>query len=138
MLQQCGKQFRRSRRSLTVNQTKDRKLAERRRALRGQVGALTISEDSNLTFEQTAKHWLETVKHALSPSTVVRKEIHIRELAPFFAGASIRNATPHHCDRWVSERGPKIAPQTFAHELEVMRAVFDFAMERGLILSNRR
>lgn len=131
LLKRAGKQFRRS------LKTRDRKLAERRlRELRGQVGALTISDDSNLTFQQTANRWLDTVKHALSSSTVTRKEIHIRELARFFTGVSIRNVTPHHCDRWVSERGPEIAPQTFAHELEVMRAVFQFAIERGLILSN--
>ena len=72
LLERAGKQFRRS------LKTKDRKLAERRLAeLRGKVGALTISEDSNLTFEQTAKRWLDTVKHSLSSSTVVRKENHI-------------------------------------------------------------
>ena len=131
MLKRAGKQFRRS------LKTNDRKLAERRLAEpRGKVSALKISEDSNLTFEETAKRWLDTVKHALSASTVVRKETHLKQLAPFFAGTSIRNVTPRHCDRWVSERRPEIAPQTSAHQLEVMKAVLDFAVERGLILFN--
>jgi len=131
LIKRGGKQFRRS------LKTKDRKLAERRLAeLRAKVGALTISEDANLTFEETAKRWLDTIKHSLSASTVVRKEIHIAQLVPFFSGISIRNATAHHCDQWVSRRGPELAAQTFAHELEVMKAVFQFALERGLILSN--
>src|SRR5206468_7613359 len=67
LLKRAGKQFRRSLR------TKDRKLAERRlHELRAKVGALQITADAKMSFEQTAKLWLETNKHALSSSTIKR------------------------------------------------------------------
>ena len=48
----AGKQFRRSLR------TKDRKLAERHLGdLKGKIGALRISDDADLNFEQIAKYW---------------------------------------------------------------------------------
>jgi integrase len=36
----------------------------------------------------------------------------------------------------VTERGPTIAPQAFAHELDTMKAVFNYAKDQGLILRN--
>jgi integrase len=131
LVKRGGKQFRRS------LKTRDRKLAERRlNELRGKVGCLRISEDANLTFTQTAKYWLDTTRHSLSSSTVKRQELYIKGLAPFFEGFSIRNVTAEDCYHWVKERGAKLASETFVHELDVMKAVFDFAVDRGLILSN--
>src|SRR5437016_6188618 len=132
LLKRAGKQFRRS------LKTTDRKLAERRLAeLKAKIGCLSISDDANLSFEEVAKNrWLASIKHTISPSTILQREIRIKNLAPFFKGSSIRNITPKQCDAWVTSRGAKIAPQTFAHELEVMRAVFKYAVRHGLILSN--
>jgi site-specific recombinase XerD len=48
----------------------------------------------------------------------------------------VRNITEQNCDRWVKERGAILASETFVHELDVLNAVFDFALNRGLILSN--
>jgi integrase len=131
LLKRGGKQFRRS------LKTKDRKLADRRlNELREKVGCLKISPDAKLDFEQTAKFWLETNKHALSSGTAKRREMYIKGLKPFFAELSIRNIAPDDCDRWVKERGTNLASETFVHELDVMKKIFDFALDRGLILSN--
>ena len=131
LLKRGGKQFRRS------LKTKDRKLADRRlSALRAKVGCLKISDDAKLNFEKVAKLWLETEKHALSSSTVKRREMYVKGLAPNFGNVPIRNITSQDCDRWVKERGATLASETFVHELDVMRLVFEFALERGLILSN--
>jgi integrase len=131
LLKRGGKQFRRS------LKTKDRKLADRRlSALRAKVGCLKISDDAKLNFEKVAKLWLETEKHALSSSTVKRREMYVKGLAPNFGNAPIRNINTQDCDRWVKERGATLASETFVHELDVMRLVFEFALERGLILSN--
>jgi integrase len=51
-------------------------------------------------------------------------------------GLAIRNITKHNCEQWLTGRGSKIAPQTFAHELDTMRMVFNYAVDRGLILMN--
>jgi integrase len=131
LLKRGGKQFRRS------LKTKDRKLADRRlSALRAKVGCLKISDDAKLNFEKVAKLWLESEKHALSSSTVKRREMYVKGLAPNFGNAPIRNIIAQDCDRWVKERGAALASETFVHELDVMKAVFEFALDRGLILSS--
>lgn len=131
LLKRGGKQFRRS------LKTKDRKLADRRLSeLRAKVGGLRISADAKLTFAQAGKMWLEADKHALSTSTVKRREMYIKGLLPYFQDIPIRNVTDQDCDRWVKERGAILASETFVHELDVLKAVFDFALNRGLLLSN--
>jgi integrase len=117
--------------------TKDRKLAERRLSeLREKVTGLKTSPDGKLTFEQAAKLWWEADKHALSSSTLKRRELYIKGLNPFFEEMPIRNITDQDCDRWVRERGAALASETFVHELDVLKGIFDFAIDRGLLLFN--
>lgn len=131
LLKRGDKQFRRS------LKTKDRKLAERRLAeLRSQVANLKVTEDANLSFEEVAKRWMTVTAHALKPSSALRREQCIAALAPYFAGVTIRNIQRHHCERWLTERGQGLAPMTMNRELELMRAVFDYAIKLGLILNN--
>lgn len=131
LLKRGDKQFRRS------LKTKDRKLADRRLVeLRSQVGNLTISEDARLSFEQAAERWKAATQHGLKPSTVLRRETCIRNLTPFFRGVTVRHIQPHHCERWLTERGVKMAPQTMVHEIDTMRLIFDYAMRIGLMLAN--
>jgi integrase len=131
LLKRGDKQFRRS------LKTKDRKLADRRLTeLRAQVGNLTISDDARHSFDDIARRWMDTTKHTLKASSISRRETCIRNLSPFFAGVTIRNVLPKHCDRWLTERGSTIAAQTLAHELNAMRGVFDYAIRLGLMLAN--
>jgi hypothetical protein len=58
-----------------------------------------------LNFEQAAKLWLETNRHAASSGTVKRREMYIKGLAPYFKNLPVRNITEQNCDRWVKERG---------------------------------
>src|SRR5271165_256711 len=75
LIKKSGKQFRRS------LKTKDRKLADRRlNELRAKIGCLQISPEARLSFTQAAQLWLETNKHALSSSTVKRKEMYVKGL----------------------------------------------------------
>ena len=131
LLKRGDKQFRRS------LKTRDRKLADRRLAeLRAQVGQLRITEEAKQTFDQIAERWMASTQHALKPSTVTRRRTCLKNLSPYFRGLSIRNIQPQHCERWVTGRAAQIAPQTMAHELNAMRAVFDYAIDAGLMLSN--
>jgi hypothetical protein len=131
LLKRGGKQFRRS------LKTKDRKLADRRlNDLRAKIGCLKISTDAKLNFEQAAKLWLQTNWHAASSGTLKRRERYIKGLAPYFKKLPVRNITEQNCDRWVKERGAVLASETFVHELDVLNAIFGFALNRGLILSN--
>lgn len=131
LVKKGDKQFRRSLR------TTDRKLAERRLSeLRVQVGNLSTEENRSVGFVELAERWLETVQHTLKASTVDRRRRCIKAVAPFFRDLTVRNITRNHCGQWLSERGGQIAAQTFAHELDTMRAVFNYAVDLGLILSN--
>jgi integrase len=131
LLKRGGKQFRRS------LKTRDRKLAERRLAdLRRQVENLVISSDSNLSFDQIADRWMAITSHTLKSRSKDRRLTSLKAVRPFFRGVSIRNISKTHSERWLTERGPRIAAQTFAHELSAMKRVFDYAVESGLILAN--
>ena len=75
-------------------------------------------------------------QHGLKPSTVLRRETCIRNLTPFFKGVTVCHIQPHHCERWLTERGVKMAPQTMVHEIDTMRLIFDYAVRIGLMLAN--
>ena len=131
LLKRGDKQFRRS------LKTKDRQLAERRLTeLRSQVGNLSISDDARLSFDEIGERWVATTVHALKPSTALRRRAYLKQLSPFFAGIAIRNIRPQHCERWLQERAPKLASATMGEELAAMRALFEYAIERGLMLTN--
>jgi integrase len=131
LVKKGGKQFRRS------LKTKDRKLADRRlKEIKGQIGCLSLSDDARLGFEAVANRWLNSIKHTLAPGTIKQREIRIKNIAPFFKGASLRNITPFQCEQWAINRGAKLASQTFVHELETLRTVFDYGRKHGLVLNN--
>jgi len=131
LVKRGDKQFRRS------LKTKDRKLAERRlKEYRDQVLNLRVTEDARLSFADVAKRWMAVTAHTLKPSSALRREQCIKTLAPYFAGVSIRNIQRQHCERWLTERAPTVAAMTMNRELELMRAVFAYAVKLGLMLKN--
>ena len=131
LLKRGDKQFRRS------LKTKDRKLADRRLTeLRAQVGNLKIGDEAGQSFDEVAKRWMAVTSHTLKPSSAKRRELCIRSLSPFFAGLLVRNVQRQHCERWLTERAPKIAAMTMNRELELMRSIFAYAVKLGLMLKN--
>lgn len=131
LLKRGDKQFRRSLR------TKDRKLAERRLAeLRERVGGLAIGDESKTTFDELAKRWMNVTSHTLKASSVKRRWDCINNLTPFFTGMTVRNIQRQHCERWLTDRGPKLAAMTMNRELELMRAIFGYGVKLGLLLKN--
>jgi integrase len=131
LVKRGDKQFRRS------LKTKDRKLAERRlKELREQVMNLRVTDDAHLSFADVAKRWMAVTAHTLKPSSALRREQCIKSLVPYFAGVSIRNIQRQHCERWLTERAPTVAAMTMNRELELMRAVFGYAVKLGLMLTN--
>jgi integrase len=131
LVKRGDKQFRRS------LKTKDRKLAERRlKEYRDQLLNLRVTEDARLSFADVAKHWMAVTSHTLKPSSALRREQCIQTLIPFFEGFSIRNIQRQHCERWLTERAPNVAAMTMNRELELMRAVFAYAVKLGLMLKN--
>jgi integrase len=126
-----GKQIRRS------LKTADRVLANRRlREFLQDVSGLATKEAGHITFDALAKRWQATLAHAGKGSTDKRRGQFIKALSPFFAGCTLRNVTPARCEAWALRRGVTLAPQTFAHELETMKAIFNYARAQGLIIRN--
>src|SRR5438876_9200521 len=78
LVKRAGKQFRRS------LKTKNRKLAERRlRHLKGKIGALRISDEADLSFEQVAQLWNDATRHTIASSTLNRRNSCIKNLSKF-------------------------------------------------------
>jgi integrase len=131
LIKKGGKQFRKS------LKTKDRKLADRRLSeLHDQVGRLKGTEEGRLSFEEVADRWMQATAHTVKESTMVRRRTCIANFGPFFAGVTVRNITSRHCERWLTGRASKIAPQTMANELNVLRPIFAYAVRTGLMLVN--
>jgi integrase len=131
LLKKGGKQFRRS------LKTNDIALARRRlNELREEISSLVSHDAGALTFEIVAERWQAGVRHTVKESTANRRQLCLNALAPFFAGLTLRNITPAHCERWVTKRGESISASSFAQELDAMRAMFGYAKEQGLILRN--
>ncbi|MBI2950418.1 MAG: site-specific integrase [Verrucomicrobia bacterium] len=49
---------------------------------------------------------------------------------------AIRNVTHAQCQQWVEKRGAELSSSSFVQELDTLRLVLDYAVSRGLILSN--
>jgi integrase len=79
---------------------------------------------------------MQATAHTVKASTMTRRWTCIANFQPFFAGIPIRNITSRHCERWITERAAKIAPQTMANELNVLRPIFAYAAKHGLMLTN--
>jgi integrase len=117
--------------------TKDRKLADRRLAeFLDHAAKLQPQENPHVAFDALAGQWLDARRHTIKASTAARSLRCVKAVAPFFAGLGVRNVTRRQCDEWVKQRGSRIAPQTFAHELDTMRGVFAHAVEIGLRVDN--
>jgi hypothetical protein len=97
LIKKGGKQFRRS------LKTKDLGLARRR------LSELVSHDAGALTFKIVADRWMASFRHTIKESTAKRCQACIEALAPIFTGLSLRNITPTHCERWVTQRGDSIA-----------------------------
>lgn len=131
LLKRGGKQFRRS------LKTDDRALAGRRLAdLRQKIANLTLADTRNATFKALAASWLAGVRHALKPATIIRREVCIKGLTPFFNRAPIRNISSAQCDKWLERRGNSLSASSFVQELDTLRLILNHAVKRGLLLDN--
>src|SRR5208283_1420046 len=131
LLKRGGKQFRRS------LKTNDRALARRRLVdLRRKIGNLTLTDTRNANFKALADSWLEGIRHALKPATIMRRKICIKGLARFFNSVPIRNISSTQCDKWLERRGNTLSASSFVQELDTLRLILDHAVKRGLLLDN--
>ena len=127
----AGKQYKKS------LKTTDKAHAKRElKAYRQDIENITSKEAGHVTFETIADRWLDSIRHTVKPSTLKRRETCIANLEPFFRRVTLSGITPDFCDKWKNDRGDKIAPQTFAHELGTMKLIFEYAITHGIIYRN--
>jgi len=104
--------------------------------LHREISRLQNTEDANLSFEIIAIRWLQTKKNVNKPSSIVRRECCIKNLAAFLGERPINKIQPHHCEEWDASRSPGISAQTRNHELSTLKSVFNYAIDHGLILNS--
>jgi integrase len=153
-----GKQFRIALRTESGAPVKDRALAER--ALRKWLDEIeninpatlsssdlfaiiekkkdeTTGKEVEILVGGVAKRWLDIQRPNLKPGTIKRRDLYIRSLAPFFKEVPLLKISAAHCEEWltkrVTKRGGKLAKITFKYELAIMRAIFRYALEQGVM-----
>ena len=131
LIKRSGKQFRRSLKTNNLQLAKNR-LAQ----LRRDVSRLRITDDAKLSFGIIAMRWLQTKKSVNKPSSIVRRNNCIKNLASFLGDRPINKIQPHHCEEWDSWRSPNVSAQTRNHELSTLKTVLSYAVDHGLILNN--
>jgi integrase len=118
--------------------TQDRKLAERRlKDFRSKAERIDLdSESRRILFEELGKNWLQLHNSSLKPSSAQRNERCVRELNRFFKGSRVSDLKRTDCQNWEVKRGKNLSSSTFNKDLEVLRALLDYAVERGVMLDN--
>ena len=131
LIKRSGKQFRRS------LKTNDLQLAKiRLNELQRDISKLTNSSDSKLPFSPVALRWLKTKESTNKPSSILRRRTCIKNLSSYFGSKAIDKILPLHCEEWDAQRGPNVSAQTRNHEISTLKAVFEYAVDHGMILSN--
>ncbi|MBC2595410.1 site-specific integrase [Ruficoccus amylovorans] len=132
LVKRSGKQIKKSLR------TQDRKLAERRlKEFREQVGQLkATSAERKQPFSHYAERWFETYHGHLKASSAERVRHCMKGICESFGQRPIADITTRDCESWAARRGKGIAASTFNKDIEVFKAIFDYAVTAGVILSN--
>ena len=132
LVKKGGRQFRKS------LKTKDRQLASRRLSeQRTRVSSMAdMTGKGNITFNELADRWFETVKVGMKPASAVRRQVSLRNLSLHFRGEPVRNLTTRDCEAWMIGRSKKVSASSYNNERETLQAVLAFAKRDGLILDN--
>ena len=132
LVKRSGKQIRKS------LKTQDRKLAERRlKEFREKVDRTdTASESRQIRFEELGEQWLQVHNASLKPSSADRNRRCLKELLRFFKTSRVIDICRTDCQAWEVKRGQKLKSSTFNKEMEVLKSILEYGVERGIILDN--
>jgi len=118
---------------------KTRDKAHARRLLldmRRDMENVTLDEAAKLRFDTLATRWLDSLRARLKSSTAARLEQCLENLKPYFRTVTLAGITAAHCKAWKTQRGDRLVPQTFAHELSALKRTFEYAIEQGVLYRN--
>jgi integrase len=126
-----GKQIKRS------LKTNDLAIAKRRLSeLRGKAERLHGKENRNIRFQELSGNWLESIKPGLKPKSWDRRGVAIVGLTPFFKGMAVKSIGFKEIDEWRRRRGAKISARSHNIELETLKLLLTYAIDRGIFLDN--
>ncbi len=132
LVKRSGKQIRRS------LKTKDRKLAERRLAEFQQASGLAKASDVDrrIRFAELGESWLKVSSMALKPASARRLALCLKEVCKRFGPLRVADINRQLCRQWAVERSAKVRPSTYNKDANVLKAVLEHAVERGILLDN--
>jgi len=132
LVKRGGKQIKRS------LKTRDRRLAERRLSeFRRESGvARSGPEERRLTFLQLGTQWLTMQSAALKPASARRIALSFREVCKRFGSMRTTEITRQMCREWATERAGEVRPSTYNKDANLLKAVLEHAVERGILLEN--
>lgn len=87
-------------------------------------------------FLHFAERWANSYETHLKPSSASRVRLCIKQLSRHFGKMPIAEIGEQDCEAWANSRGRGIAASTFNKESEVLKAVFDYAIQAGILLAN--
>jgi integrase len=96
---------------------------------------LAARSDRARPFSVVAGDWLASRKANLRPQTFRRRETALVSINAAFGTIPIRGVTVSHLDSWRASRDASSA-RTFNIELETIRGVFRWAIDRGLAVAD--
>ena len=126
-----GKQIRRS-----LNTT-DLAIAKRRLGeFRAKAERLEGEENRNIRFEELADGWLASIKSGLKPKSYDRRRVALVGLTPFFRGTAVKAIGFAEIDAWKRKRGATVSARSHNIELETLKLILRYAVDRGIVLEN--
>jgi site-specific recombinase XerD len=124
-----GKQIKRSLR------TTDPSLAKRRLVeFRQKTERLRGVEQQNIRFEELSQLWLESVQPDLKLSSYERRVNAVKQLNPFFRSMAVRAIKSEAVENWRIKRSGSLKPRTYNIELETLKLIFRYAVEKKRLL----
>ncbi|PXA04351.1 hypothetical protein DDZ13_07410 [Coraliomargarita sinensis] len=132
LVKRSGRQIRKS------LKTQDRKLAERRlKEFHASIGRTDVDSGSRqIQFEELGQQWLEVHNASLKPSSADRNERCFKQLLPYFKGSRVADIRRADCQTWEVKRGKHLNSSTYNKEMEVLKGILEYGIERGVILEN--
>jgi integrase len=123
-------------------QTKDRDVARKKLVeFRQQLCAPTptdrpAAKAANITFDELAKRWLDSVAVHLKPSTHFRRCGVVKVGLGRFREKTANKISKLACEQWATSRSKQVKGRTFNCELETLSLIFKYGISHELLSDN--
>ena len=80
--------------------------------------------------------WLASIKSGLKPKSFDRRRVALVGLTLFSRGMSVKAIGFAEIDAWKRKRGATISARSYYIELETLKLLLRYAVDRGIVLEN--